>query len=57
MGLSLHLPTELLLLVANFLEAERDINSLAQTNKRIYFLVNPYLYQHNSLRLASSALL
>jgi hypothetical protein len=34
MDTSLYFPAELLLFVANFLEVERDINSLAQTNKR-----------------------
>lgn len=51
-----YLPSELWLLVASCLESERDINSLAQTNQQLYFLLNPYLYRHNSLFSRSSAL-
>lgn len=50
------LPNELLFLIASFLEAERDISSLARTCQRYYSLLNVFLYQHNSL-LGSSALL
>lgn len=52
----LHLPAELLLLVANFLD-EGDMNALAQANRRLYSLLNPYLYRRNSLKSQSSALL
>ncbi|CAG8908526.1 unnamed protein product [Penicillium egyptiacum] len=51
------LPNEVLLLVANFLERETDINSLAKTNRRFYSPLNPYLYRRNSLQSGSSALL
>jgi hypothetical protein len=53
----LHLPAELLLLVANFLDREGDINSLVQANSRIYALLNPYLYRRNSLNSQTSELL
>jgi hypothetical protein len=56
-GSLLLLHAELLLSVARFLEGERDINFLAQTNRRSYSLLNPYLYRHNSLESQSSALL
>ncbi|KAJ6086218.1 hypothetical protein N7486_010499 [Penicillium sp. IBT 16267x] len=56
-GSLFHLPAELLFSVANFLEEERDINFLAQTNSRSYSLLNPYLYRPNSLKSRSSALL
>lgn len=53
----LTLPSELLLFVANFLEVDGDIDSLAKTNKDVYSLLNPYLYRRNSLKSGSSALL
>lgn len=49
-------PSELLLLLVTFLEAEGDINSLSQTNRQLHTLLNPYLYQLNT-RNSSSALL
>jgi ankyrin repeat protein len=52
----LRLPNELLLLLATFLEAERDINSLCQTNSQLHTLLNPCLYQHNSINHGSFAL-
>jgi ankyrin repeat protein len=52
-----HLPTELLLSAASFLDLERDINSLAQTNRLFHSLINPYLYRRNSHNSGSSALL
>ncbi|KAB8078097.1 hypothetical protein BDV29DRAFT_20553 [Aspergillus leporis] len=51
-----YMSTELLLLVATFLNPEKDINSLAQTNVQLYSLLNSYRYRHNSLKSASSAL-
>lgn len=51
-----YLPPELLLVLVTFLEAESDTNSLSQTNKHLYNLLTPYLYQLNS-RNSSSALL
>lgn len=53
----LHLPTEVQLLVANLLEEERDINSLARINREFYSLLNPYLYRRNLLNSRRSALL
>jgi len=53
----LYFPTELLLLIATFLEAERDINSLSQTNNQLHAVLNPYLYRYNSQSSRSSALL
>lgn len=53
----LGLPSELLLVVADFREAEGDINSLAQTNRNAYSLPNPYLYRRHSVGSGSSALL
>lgn len=50
-------PADLLLLAADSLDAERDINSFAQTNRRSYSLLNPYLYRRNSLNSGSSTLL
>lgn len=55
---SLHyLPSELLFSVADFLEEEKDINSLTQASSWLYVLLNPYLYQRNSLNTENSALL
>lgn len=53
----LRLPSELLLVVADFLEVEGDINALAKINHRFYSLPNPYLYRRNSLESGSLALL
>jgi ankyrin repeat protein len=52
----LYLLNELLLSLATFLEAEKDINSLCRTDRRLHALLNPYLYRHNSLDSGSSAL-
>ncbi|KAJ5281205.1 hypothetical protein N7478_006577 [Penicillium angulare] len=40
-----YLPPELILLLATFLTTQRDINSLSQTNRYLYSLLNPYLYK------------
>uniref|UniRef100_A0A093V748 Ankyrin repeat and MYND domain-containing protein 2 n=1 Tax=Talaromyces marneffei PM1 TaxID=1077442 RepID=A0A093V748_TALMA len=53
----INLPSELLLLLATFLESERDISSLSQTSRGCHLVFNPYLYQHNSRKNKSSALL
>ena len=52
----LGLPAELLLLVAEFLDAESSINSLNRTSKTLYTCLNKYLYQHNAKTSESSAL-
>lgn len=49
-------PTEIILLIAQNLEDERDINVLARTNHRYYDLLDPVLYRHNAQYTASSAL-
>jgi hypothetical protein len=51
------LPVELLLLLATFLHTEADINSVSQTNCRLYSIFNQYLYRNNSRKNDSSALL
>jgi ankyrin repeat protein len=51
----LDLLSELFLVLVTFLERERDVNSICQTNKRLYALLNPYLYRRNS-RTSSSVL-
>ncbi|KAL4750667.1 ankyrin repeat-containing domain protein [Aspergillus terricola var. indicus] len=53
----LDLPPELLLSLATFLDAHRDINALSQSNRQLHALLNPYLYQYNSKKPVSSALL
>lgn len=53
----LQLPSELILYVADFLYAERDINALVQGNRRLYELLNPFLYRHNVQHRQSSALI
>lgn len=52
----LGLPAELLLLVAEFLDAESSINSLNRTSRTLYTCLNKYLYQHNAKTSESSAL-
>ena len=53
----LDLPNELLLSIADRLELERDINAFARTNRRLYYLLNAYLYRHNMQKFGGSALL
>ena len=53
----LPLPPELFVLLATFLEAERDLNSLSRTCHRLYALLNTYLYRRNAQNSKSSALL
>ncbi|KAH6876829.1 hypothetical protein B0T10DRAFT_497345, partial [Thelonectria olida] len=50
------LANELLQSLANCLELERDIKALARTNRRLYCLLDPYLYRHNIRQSSSSAL-
>lgn len=52
----LRLPCELLLLVAEFLETEEDINALSQVNRVLHAVINPYLYRFNAWNSESSAL-
>ncbi|EPS34736.1 hypothetical protein POX_a00294 [Penicillium oxalicum] len=51
------LPNELLLSIASHLAWQRDIHRFAQTNSRIYNLLDRYLYKYNVERDHSSALL
>ena len=44
----LYLSPELLLMIGNSIEAERDLNSLCQTSRKFYDLLNPYLYRTNT---------
>lgn len=50
------LPDELLLLIVSGVERDIDINSLVQTNRRLYAVLNSYLYQYNIRYFKSSAL-
>lgn len=52
-----HLASELLLLIAGHLESEKDINSLARVNHRLYVTLNGYLYDHNCQHAGASAIL
>lgn len=52
----LSLPTEIILLIAQNLDDERDLNALARTNRRNYDLLDPVLYRHDVLYTHSSAL-
>lgn len=52
----LDLPNECLQCIAEFLKSEKDINAFAQTNHRLYDVLNTYLYRRN-VQLGSSALL
>ncbi|KAF2174966.1 hypothetical protein K469DRAFT_612531 [Zopfia rhizophila CBS 207.26] len=53
----LHLANELLYCISENLELERDINAFAQANRRLYRLLNAYLYRYNIRQSRSSALL
>ncbi|RAL07967.1 uncharacterized protein BO97DRAFT_327451, partial [Aspergillus homomorphus CBS 101889] len=50
------LPQELVLMVAEYLETERDFNSLVRTSKESHDILNHHLYRHNSKHHNSSAL-
>lgn len=43
----LDLANELLHRISENLELERDINAFAQANRRLYRLLNGYLYRYN----------
>jgi ankyrin repeat protein len=53
----LGLPNELLRDISEYLESERDINAIAQANRRLYRLLGSYLYRYNVQQSGSSALL
>jgi ankyrin repeat protein len=53
----LQLPQELILVVCECLDSERDVNNLAQASTHTYNLLNDYLYRHNAQESASSALI
>jgi ankyrin repeat protein len=53
----LGLPNELLLMIAEQMVSERDINAMTQLNRFTYALLNKYLYDHNIRKSGSSALL
>jgi ankyrin repeat protein len=50
------LGNDVLLLIADCLESERSINALVRTNRRLYLLLNSYLYRYNVVNAKSSAL-
>jgi ankyrin repeat protein len=50
------LGNDVLLLIADCLETERSINALVRTNRRLYLLLNSYLYRYNVVNAKSSAL-
>lgn len=50
------LPCELIIIIAEFLEKEADINAFVKTNGGFYHVLNKYLYQHNKKHRQSSAL-
>ncbi|CAG8902728.1 unnamed protein product [Penicillium egyptiacum] len=50
------LPTELILLIASVLPCESSLVALALSNRRLYEICNPFLYQYNVLHGHSSAL-
>ncbi|KAL2848322.1 ankyrin repeat-containing domain protein [Aspergillus pseudodeflectus] len=52
----IHLPIELLTEIAELLEYEDEINSLARTCRFLYNLFGPFLYKHNVRHGNSSAL-
>ncbi|KAG8407429.1 hypothetical protein J3459_018507 [Metarhizium acridum] len=50
------LANELLVAVAEFLDAERDIDAFAKSNKRLYSLLIAHLYRYNADNSNASAL-
>lgn len=42
------LPVELVNHIASYLHSEANINALSQVDRRLYHVVNPYLYHHNT---------
>ncbi|KAF2178770.1 hypothetical protein K469DRAFT_598122 [Zopfia rhizophila CBS 207.26] len=53
----LNLANELLYCISENLKSERDINAFAQANRRLYCLLNTYIYRYNIQQSGSSALL
>src|SRR6266487_6102015 len=53
----LDLSAELLLFIAEILESKGDLNAFSQTNRRLYSLLNNYLYRHNVRECNGSALI
>jgi ankyrin repeat protein len=53
----LGLPNELIRDISEYLESGRDINAVAQVNRRLYRLLDRYLYRYNVQQSGSSALL
>jgi hypothetical protein len=53
----LNLLNELLQVILEYLESWRDINAVAQANRRLYRLLHSYLYRYNVQRSKRSALL
>jgi ankyrin repeat protein len=51
------LPPELVIITAQFLEDERDINSLCRTSRKLYGLLNRYLYCINAQNSTSALIL
>lgn len=51
-----NLPPELHYYIADYLFSNRDLNALAQANKRPYSIHNHYLYHRDVLRSHSQAL-
>lgn len=51
-----NLPTELILLIALYLPSESSLAALVLSNRRLYRICNPCLYQYNVLHGNSSAL-
>ena len=41
------LPNEILLAIAEYQDCQKDINAFARTSRRLYFLLNPFLYAYN----------
>jgi hypothetical protein len=52
----LALVNKLLLLITNSLDSKRNINAFAYTNRRLYLLLNDFLYKYNVIKEESSAL-
>ncbi|KAI9924173.1 hypothetical protein MW887_007123 [Aspergillus wentii] len=50
------LPNELLMLIVNDLDSQKDLNALLQSNSRLYHTLNDYLYDCNVRHCQSSAL-
>ncbi|KAF1948110.1 hypothetical protein CC80DRAFT_459683 [Byssothecium circinans] len=53
----LRLANEVLYCISENLKFERGINAFAQANRRLYCLLNTYLYRYNIRQSGSSALL